>query len=80
MEETMKAGSSSYIANMPPNGLMRKFHTKTITPPEIMPETAPLLVVLFQNREKSMRGPNVAPKPAHAKLTIVNMTLLHPWL
>ena len=29
----------------------------------------------FQNRLISINGPNVAPNPAHAKLTIVKMTL-----
>ena len=40
-----------------------------------MPAIAPARVVLFQNRLKSISGPNVAPNPAQAKLTIVNMTL-----
>ena len=40
-----------------------------------MPAIAPILVILFQNKEKSITGPNVAPKPAQAKETTVKMTL-----
>ena len=35
----------------------------------------PSLVVLCQNSEKSIIGPNVAPKPAQAKATTLNITL-----
>ena len=43
--------------------------------PPTIPAIAPALVVLFQKREKSMMGPNVAPKPAQAKETILKITL-----
>ena len=48
---------------------------KTIAAPDTSPAMAPSLVVLFQKSEKSIRGPNAAPKPAQAKLTIVKITL-----
>ena len=73
--ENMNAGSSSYIANTPPSLLITSFQRKTIPAPPTMPAIAPALVVLFQNKEKSMIGPKVAPKPAHAKETILNITL-----
>ena len=47
----------------------------TMPPPESMPAIAPARVMRFQNRLNSTSGPNVAPKPAHAKETIVNITL-----
>ena len=37
--------------------------------PAIMPAIAPSLVERFQNSAASMTGPNVAPRPAHAKDT-----------
>lgn len=63
------------MSNIPPKGRISKFHTNTIQPPEIMPVIAAILVTLFQNKEKSMMGPNVAPKPAQAKETTLNITL-----
>ena len=52
-----------------------EIHTNTIPAPPSIPAIAPALVVLFQNKLKSISGPNVAPNPAQAKLTIVNITL-----
>ena len=46
-----------------------------MAPPETIPARAPHNVVLFQNKENSTTGPNAAPKPAHAKLTISNTEL-----
>ena len=40
-----------------------------------IPAIAPARVVRFQNSENSIIGPNVAPKPAHAKETTLKMTL-----
>ena len=54
---------------------MASFHTNTLTPPATMPATAPAWVVRFQNRENSISGPKVAPKPAQAKETMLNITL-----
>ena len=48
------------------------FQTNTITPPVIIPAKAPCLLERFQNRASRTTGPNVAPKPAHAKDTIRN--------
>ena len=48
------------------------FHTNTITPPTSMPERAPHLLLFFQNSASSTTGPKAAPKPAHAKDTMVN--------
>ena len=69
------AGSSSYIPNIPPSGFRSNFHINTVAPPAIIPAIAPALVVFSQNSEKSMIGPNVAPNPAQAKDTTLNMTL-----
>ena len=63
------------MPNTPPKGLSASFQRNTITPPVTIPATAPAWVVRFQNREKSMMGPNTAPKPAQAKETMVKMTL-----
>ena len=63
------------MAKMPPSLLMTRFHTNTITPPDTIPATAAVWVVRFQNREKSITGPKVAPKPAQAKLTMLKITL-----
>ena len=43
--------------------------------PEIIPAIQPYLLVLFQNRDINIAGPNTAPKPAHAKDTILNTEL-----
>ena len=47
----------------------------TIAPPPIIPAIAPGRLIRFQKSEKSIRGPNVAPKPAHANDTILNIAL-----
>ena len=47
----------------------------TVAPPASMPAMAPERVMRFQKRENSTSGPNVAPKPAQANETIVNITL-----
>ena len=44
----------------------------TIAPPATIPLSAPHLLVRFQNSEQSIIGPNDAPKPAHAKDTMLN--------
>ena len=44
-------------------------------PPAAIPAIAPGRVARFQNREQIMRGPKLAPKPAHAKETIPNTEL-----
>ena len=75
MHEATKAGNSSYIPKMPPIGLISKFQMKTRLPPVSIPAMAPDLVALFQNREKRIIGPKVAPNPAHAKETTLNITL-----
>lgn len=73
--EATKAGNSSYIPKMPPMGLISKFQMKTKLPPVSIPAIAPDLVTLFQKSEKRMIGPKVAPKPAHANDTTLNITL-----
>lgn len=75
IQDSTNAGNSSYIPNMPPMGLIRNFHMNTMLPPVSIPAIAPALVVLFQKSDKIMSGPNVAPKPAHAKDTTWNITL-----
>ena len=50
---------------------MPYFQMNTIAPPEIIPASAPMRVVRFQNSANSTTGPKAAPKPAHAKDTIV---------
>ena len=42
---------------------------KIVTAPENIPAIAPHLLQRFQKSAKSIIGPNVAPKPAHAKET-----------
>lgn len=37
MPDTMNAGSSSYMPNMPPRGFITSFHMNTMPPPESMP-------------------------------------------
>jgi len=59
----------------PPNGRTRYFHTKTITPPVSIPASAPCILVRRQKRANSTSGPKDAPKPAHAKDTMVNTEL-----
>ena len=51
------------------------FHTKIITAPTAMPAIAPFLLERLQKSDRSMTGPKVAPKPAHAKDTIWNTEL-----
>ena len=51
------------------------FQRNTIPAPPTIPAIAPARFVLFQNRENSISGPKVAPKPAQAKDTIWNITL-----
>ena len=75
MHDTKNAGRSSYTPNNPPIGFKISFHMNTIIPPESMPAIAPSLVVLFQNNENMVIGPNVAPNPAQANDTIVKITL-----
>ena len=75
IEEKMNAGRSSYIPNTPPIGAIRNFQINTIELPPSIPAMAPAMLVLFQKREKSISGPKVAPKPAQAKDTMVNITL-----
>ena len=72
---TRNAGSSSYMPNTPPMGLIRYFQIKTVAPPDTMPEIAPGRVVRFQNREQITSGPKAAPKPAHANETMPNTEL-----
>ena len=48
---------------------------KTIAPPEIIPAKAPCQLERFQNNAKRTTGPNTAPKPAHAKDTILKTEL-----
>ena len=79
MLEMINAGRSSY---KPKNGMLAarnclstSFQTNTLIPPASIPAMAPVRVVLFQKSEKSMIGPKVAPKPAHAKDTRVKITL-----
>ena len=43
-----------------------------MAPPATIPERAPYRLLLLQNRARRTTGPNAAPKPAHAKLTIWN--------
>ena len=57
-------------------GRTRYFHTKTMTPPVIMPANAPHLLLHFQNSAKSITGPKAAPNPAQAKETMVKTELL----
>ena len=59
----------------PPRGRTRYFQMNTIAPPEIIPASAPHLLVLFQNSENRTTGPNEAPKPAHENDTILNTEL-----
>ena len=63
------------MANTPPSLLITSFQRNTIPAPPTIPAIAPVLLVRFQNREKSISGPNVAPKPAHANDTIWKITL-----
>ena len=51
------------------------FQIRTLAPPVTMPAIAPARVVRFQKSEKSMIGPKVAPKPAQANETRLNITL-----
>lgn len=55
---------------------MRYFQTKIITPPVIIPASAPSLLERFQNNENNTIGPKVAPNPAQAKETISKTELL----
>ena len=64
------------MAHAPPIGAMRYFQMKTTAPPVIMPASAPCLFARFQKSEKSITGPNAAPKPAHANETTRNTELL----
>ena len=64
------------MPHTPPMGFNRYFQMNTMAPPEIIPASTPHLVVRFQNRAVSMAGAKVAPKPAHAKDTMVNTELL----
>ena len=48
----------------------------TMAPPTIRPARAPALLDRFQNRDSSIVGPNVAPKPAQAKETTRKTELL----
>ena len=75
IDENINAGRSSYIANTPPRVLITNFHINTIAAPPTIPAIAPALLIRFQNKENSISGPKVAPKPAHAKDTILNITL-----
>ena len=59
----------------PPIGFNNNFHMNTMPPPLSMPAIAPALVTRFQNKENSIIGPKVAPKPAQAKETTMNITL-----
>ena len=54
---------------------MIHFQTNTDIRPANIPDNAPSFVILFQKSEKSIRRPNVAPKPAQANDTTVNITL-----
>ena len=54
---------------------MINFQTNTDIRPANIPDNAPSFVILFQKSEKIIRGPNVAPKPAQANDTTVNITL-----
>ena len=63
------------MPKIPPIGFSTNFHKKTMPPPLSMPAIAPDLVMRFQKREKIIAGPKVAPKPAQAKETTVNITL-----
>ncbi len=47
----------------------------TIAPPLTMPARAPCQLERLQNRAKRTTGPNTAPKPAHAKDTMLNTEL-----
>ena len=47
-----------------------------VAPPVIIPATAPWRAVRFQKREKSIRGPKAAPKPAQAKDTTLKTELV----
>lgn len=76
-QATKNAGRSSYIFHAPPIGRIRYFQINTIAPPETIPASAPKRFVLLQNKEQSMTGPNEAPKPAQAKDTIPNLSLIH---
>ena len=71
IEEMINAGSSSYMAKIPPSSAIINFQTNIIAPPETIPARTPHLVVRFQKSENSIAGPNAAPKPAHAKDTIL---------
>ena len=57
-------------------GAMAYFQMNTIAAPETIPAMAPHLLQRFQNRPKSITGPKVAPKPAHAKETMRKTELL----
>ena len=63
------------MPNTPPKGLSSSFHTNTEMPPESIPAMAPARFTRFQNREKRMMGPKVAPKPDQAKETTSKMML-----
>ena len=63
------------MPNTPPRGLSSSFHTNTQMPPESIPAMAPARLTRFQNREKRMMGPKVAPKPDQAKETTSKMML-----
>ena len=73
--DAMNAGRSSYMPQTSPIGCKAYFHTNTIIPPTIIPQTAPCSVVRFQKRLQSITGPNAAPKPAQANETILKMEL-----
>src|SRR5574344_2083737 len=64
------------MPHTPPMGLSRYFQMNTMAPPDTIPASTPHLVVRFQNSAVSMAGAKVAPKPAHAKDTMVNTELL----
>lgn len=64
------------MSNAPPKFRTKNFQINTVAPPAISPAIAPYLFERFQNKERSTTGPNDAPSPAHAKLTIANTELL----
>ena len=64
------------MAKTPPSLATPNFQTKTMAPPETIPARAPHLLQRFQNRERIITGPKVAPKPAQAKETTRKMELV----
>lgn len=53
------------------SGRIRYFHTNTMTPPTIIPASAPFRLERFQKSANSITGP----KPIHAKETMLNTEL-----